>query len=50
MRCPKDNLLERLVRHRPYGGLDTEGVEHVAHARADDPLDFFGLGAHARTR
>src|SRR5438876_11542933 len=38
MRRAEDDLLERLVGHRPRPRLDAIGVEHVAHARADDSV------------
>jgi hypothetical protein len=36
-----------LVSHRARLRLDAVGVEHVAHARADDPGQLLGLGVHS---
>ena len=44
MRRPEDDLLKGLVGHRTRLRLDAEGVEHVADARADDPVEVFGFG------
>jgi hypothetical protein len=46
VRRPEDDLRKGLVGHRPRRRLNAIG-EHIAHTRADDPVDFFGLGARA---
>jgi hypothetical protein len=38
MLCPKDDFLKGLVGHLARLRLDPTGVEHVADARADDPV------------
>jgi hypothetical protein len=43
----EDNLFERLVREQARLGLNPIGVEHIAHARADDPVEFVRLGGHS---
>jgi len=45
-RCPEDDLLESLIRHRPRLRLETVRIEHVADARADDPVQLLGLLSH----
>lgn len=34
---------------QPRLRLDAAGVEHVAHAHGDDPVEFLRLGAHPST-
>src|SRR2546429_6357906 len=46
MRRAEDNLLERLVGHRPRLRLEAVRVEHVADARADDPVQLLGFCGH----
>jgi len=46
LRVTKDDLLESLVGHRAGLRLDAKGVEHLTHARANDPVKLASLGAH----
>src|SRR5436309_2861524 len=46
MRRPEEDLLERLIGHRARLRLQAVFVEHVAHARADDPVQLLGLLGH----